>query len=386
MRAATTSPSWDIFCAVIDNYGDIGVCWRLARQLAGEHGFAVRLWVDDLASFACLCPRADVSAGALSIEGVEVRHWHKPFPADVEPADVVIEAFACELPDGYLAAMAARARRPVWLNLEYLSAEAWVEDCHAVASPHPRLPLVKHFFFPGFTSRTGGLLRERDLFARRDAFVADAAAIARFWADAGFAPPPAGALCVSLFAYPSADVPALLRAFADCGRSVVCAIPDGPLLEQAARLCGGAPLRTGDEVLLGSLTLRALPFVAQPRYDEVLWASDLNFVRGEDSFVRAQWAARPFVWHIYPQADAAHRKKLEAFEARYCAGLPPPAREALRGLWQAWNGGSDIADCWGAYLAALPALQEHARNWAQELAQQADLASRLADFSANRIE
>ncbi|MBY0444112.1 MAG: elongation factor P maturation arginine rhamnosyltransferase EarP, partial [Burkholderiales bacterium] len=37
---------WDIFCRVIDNYGDIGVCWRLARQLSFEHGFAVRLMVD----------------------------------------------------------------------------------------------------------------------------------------------------------------------------------------------------------------------------------------------------------------------------------------------------------------------------------------------------
>jgi hypothetical protein len=22
---------WDIFCRVIDNFGDIGVCWRLAH-------------------------------------------------------------------------------------------------------------------------------------------------------------------------------------------------------------------------------------------------------------------------------------------------------------------------------------------------------------------
>ena len=25
---------WDMFCRVIDNYGDIGVCWRLAADLA----------------------------------------------------------------------------------------------------------------------------------------------------------------------------------------------------------------------------------------------------------------------------------------------------------------------------------------------------------------
>ena len=25
--------TWDIFCSVVDNFGDIGVTWRLARQL-----------------------------------------------------------------------------------------------------------------------------------------------------------------------------------------------------------------------------------------------------------------------------------------------------------------------------------------------------------------
>ena len=27
---------WDIFCQVIDNHGDVGVCWRLARELAAR--------------------------------------------------------------------------------------------------------------------------------------------------------------------------------------------------------------------------------------------------------------------------------------------------------------------------------------------------------------
>ena len=43
------SRSWDVFCRVVDNYGDAAVCWRLARQLADEHGARVRLWIDLLA-------------------------------------------------------------------------------------------------------------------------------------------------------------------------------------------------------------------------------------------------------------------------------------------------------------------------------------------------
>jgi uncharacterized repeat protein (TIGR03837 family) len=164
----------DIFCNVIDNYGDIGVCWRLARQLGNEHGLAVRLWVDDLNSLAKLCPEADAALERQRCRGVEVYLWRKGFP-DVQQADVVIEAFACKLPQGYLEAMAAHEHKPVWINLEYLSAEDWVGGCHKLPSPHPSLPLTKYFFFPGFTPKTGGLLLERDLLARRDAFQNDTA-------------------------------------------------------------------------------------------------------------------------------------------------------------------------------------------------------------------
>ncbi|MEO7887531.1 MAG: elongation factor P maturation arginine rhamnosyltransferase EarP, partial [Polaromonas sp.] len=45
------SLQWDIFCKVIDNFGDIGVCWRLAADLASR-GHKVRLWVDDASALA----------------------------------------------------------------------------------------------------------------------------------------------------------------------------------------------------------------------------------------------------------------------------------------------------------------------------------------------
>lgn len=376
----------DVFCAVVDNFGDIGVCWRLARQLVAEHGFAIRLWVDDLARFARLCPQIDPRAPVQKVAGVEVQRWERTFAAGVTPAEVVVEAFACELPACYITAMAACPARPVWINLEYLSAEPWVDGCHAMASPHPRLPLVKHFFFPGFAPDSGGLLRERDLFARRDAFAADAHARAAFWRTAGFAPPPPDALVVSLFGYPNSGVGELLRAFADSDRPIVCALPDGPLLGEAAATFQRPDLQPGEHLSRGSLQLRAMPFVAQDRYDELLWASDLNFVRGEDSFVRAQWAARPLVWQIYPQAGDTHWAKLEAFRARYCERLAPPAAQALSGLWRAWNRGDGVGSVWPAVMPGLPVLAAHAGAWCAGLAAQSDLASRLAEFCANRLQ
>src|SRR5664279_2251760 len=125
---------WDIFCRIVDNYGDIGVCWRLSRQLAQEHGLAVRLWVDDPAVAKRLIAHLDISLENQTIAGVEICHWQNSFK-DTQVADVVIEAFACELPTNYLAAMVKT--QPVWLNLEYLSAEQWMAESHLLASPHP---------------------------------------------------------------------------------------------------------------------------------------------------------------------------------------------------------------------------------------------------------
>ncbi|WP_049098254.1 elongation factor P maturation arginine rhamnosyltransferase EarP, partial [Burkholderia cepacia] len=171
----------DLFCTVIDNFGDIGVCWRLARQLAHEHGWQVRLFIDDLRTFSRLLPGVDPDAGRQTVDTIVVEHWHAEVGDALEIADVVIEAFACELPGAYLAAMARRARRPVWINLEYLSAEDWVADFHLRPSPHPRYPLLKTFFFPGLSAGTGGVLKEHDLDSRRAAFEADAAARDAWW-------------------------------------------------------------------------------------------------------------------------------------------------------------------------------------------------------------
>ena len=86
--------SFDIFCRVVDNFGDIGVCWRLARQLARTSGAnAVRLWVDDLHSFARIEPKLGCRVNPEPLDGVDIVHWTSPAP-DLTPHEVVIEAFA----------------------------------------------------------------------------------------------------------------------------------------------------------------------------------------------------------------------------------------------------------------------------------------------------
>nr|WP_314630113.1 elongation factor P maturation arginine rhamnosyltransferase EarP [uncultured Noviherbaspirillum sp.] len=370
----------DLYCRVVDNYGDIGVCWRLARQLAAEHGLAVRLWVDDLASFHRLCAAVDTAADEQQLQGVTVRRWDdaaaRRDAAGV--ADVVIEAFGCELPAATLAAMARRPTAPVWINLEYLSAENWVSGCHGLPSPHPQLPLTKYFFFPGFSAGTGGLLEEAGLEQRRAAFAADPARQTAFLAGIGVQRAP-GDFLLSLFCYPDAPVADLLDKLCDEARPTVLLVPEGVAVAALAAWAGRA-FRPGDLVRRGSLTLQAVPFLEQPDYDQLLWCCDLNLVRGEDSMVRAQWARKPFIWHIYPQQEAAHRIKLDAFLDRYTEAMPAPAVEACRAASHAWNGDGELRGSWPAFRAALPALEAHMGGWCERLRAQGDLAGNLLAF------
>ncbi|RQT81402.1 elongation factor P maturation arginine rhamnosyltransferase EarP [Burkholderia cepacia] len=375
----------DLFCTVIDNFGDIGVCWRLARQLAHEHGWQVRLFVDDLRTFSRLLPGVDPDAGRQTVDTIVVEHWHAEVGDALEIADVVIEAFACELPGAYLAAMARRARRPVWINLEYLSAEDWVADFHLRPSPHPRYPLLKTFFFPGLSAGTGGVLKEHDLDSRRTAFEADAAARDAWWRRAtGGAPPAAGTTVVSLFAYENPAVDALLAQWRDGPSPVVALVPSGRVSPAVARFFGVESFDAGTHAHSGNLTAHGLAFVPQADYDPLLWVADINFVRGEDSFVRAQWARKPFVWHIYPQADDVHLPKLDAALAHLSAGLADAPRTALERFWHAWNGAGtpDWADFW-QHRAALDA---NAARWADALAAVGDLTGKLAEYAKSQLK
>lgn len=370
---------WAIFCRVVDNLGDIGVCWRLARMLACFHGQQVQLWVDDLEAFFRLCPQARQPAVRLTHEGVEVCLWGEPW-LPTACAEIVIEAFSCDPPASYVQTMAAHQPSPVWINLEYLSAEDWVAGVHRMRSPHPRLPLIKHFFCPGFTPATGGLPREPDLLARRDAYGASASARTAFLETLGVGAAVPGALTISLFAYAHPDLGEMLRCWEQGDRPVQLLVPQGRMLEPIARHLGAGRLDTGARVQRQALTVVALPFVPQRDYDRLLWSCDVNFVRGEDSFVRAQWAARPMVWQIYPQQEQAHMLKLEAFLQRYTQALDDATREAVVRFWYAWNGQGSLTAHWPAYAAALPELGRHARGWCAELAQMEDLATSLVSF------
>ena len=356
----------DLFCRVIDNYGDIGVCWRLARQLVTEHGCDMRLIVDDLAAFRVIAPEIDAGSTRQALLGVEVVAWHAA--ESLVPHHVVIEAFACDPPARYIEAMAMlmglRQPKPVWINLEYLSAEAWVDEIHGMPSQQQRLPLTKYFFCPGFTAMSGGLIREshvrvgatcRDL---SDAPGRDKSLLQSQAAESR-------ALRIFAFAYPHAPLYALTQGFASAGVHATVTL-GAPLAQSAPHWQTASP-------------------VAQTEFDALLAQFDVLIVRGEDSFVRAQWAAKPFLWHIYPTDDGAHLIKLDAWLDRYCVGLDANTSKAYRAASNAFNSASSDAAQSAPYelLAQnIDALAVHAVRWRDALMQQTDLATRLLQFIA----
>ena len=328
---------WDVFCRVIDNHGDLGVLLRLSRQL-GSLGHQVRLWVDDASALQWMAPEPIAHLQVLPWETSEHAETLRHLPM----ADVWVEGFGCEISTIFIANYSTNecgeavenSKKPVWINLEYLTAESYAERCHGLPSPimnGPAQGWTKHFYYPGFSPQTGGLLREASLPTEQAQF--DRAA----WLHAqGIAWQ--GERLVSLFCYEPHALAVLLRAYAQGatptrllvthGRpaAAVRAVWPTSLEPQPQPHAAPSPL---PELKWGALTVQWLPPLSQPDFDRLLWACDWNFVRGEDSLVRALWAGRPFVWHIYPQDDGAHHAKLNAFLDRLNA--PPSVRH-----WHQW--------------------------------------------------
>lgn len=318
---AESAPSlnWDIFCQVIDNFGDVGVCWRTAAELVAR-GQTVRLWMDDASALQWMAPQP----WPQSLEQrLSVHTWPEQ-AADIptQMGDVVIEAFGCEIPASFVRAIAdksAQGKPPVWINLEYLSAEDYVERCHRLPSrimSGPAAGLTRWFFYPGFTDPTGALLREQNLAQRQKNFTS----IRPQWRSSrGIS---ADECAISLFCYEPPALPTLLEQLTT----------PTSLKPHLLVTPGRATAIMQAQPQAAQLTVQYLQPCSQPQFDEMLWACDLNLVRGEDSLVRALWAGQPMVWHIYPQHDNAHHDKLNAF----LNWLNAP--DSLRDFHHAWNG------------------------------------------------
>ncbi len=391
-------PIW-ILCRVVDNFGDAGVCWRLARSLAAARAFEPTLVIDQPATLAAIEPRIAPQTGRAGqrapqdtqIDGVRIieRASIEHTPGGGLPA-VIVSAFGYEPPTWLRTRLAGGPRRPLWLQLEYLSAEDWIEDSHALVSVKPVDAAREHFLYPGFTERSAGLLREPGLFERRDEFRAaggPATLLARLHAT-----PAPGQRVMSLFCYASAPLAHWFSELAACATPTLVCVAGGSA-EAALQTALGRPLPIGVRARIGQAEWVRLPMLDQSGYDQLLWSCTFNAVRGEDSWLRAHWAGVPFVWQAYPQADGAHFIKLDAFleKMRQDAPESDPEQQAIRALMHAWNGNGEyaIGSAWQAFEARLSAsdgLAARYRSWVASLERQTSLTERLTQYCLDRLE
>lgn len=372
-----------IYCTVIDNFGDVGVCWRLARQLANEHDIHVTLWIDDLVSFSKLAPSLNPYLAEQTLEKITVCLWHKDPRDTLSPThqiqlDILIEGFGCRLPDFVLHNMAQQAQLgqpPLWINLEYLSAESWAVDCHAMPSTHPQTGLIQYFWFPSFSEHSGGLLREVDLLYKRDEFQNNIHAQRQFWTKFHINDSDQFERKISLFSYENKAIHTLLETLATDNQTTLLLVPESKALAVISEW-SGQTLTQGDRMSKNALTIVVLPFLSHEDYDHLLWSCNLNFVRGEDSVIRAHWAGQPLIWQIYPQDDDAHLVKLQAFIDLVATVNP---NDSWQEMMLAWNTPNNTQP-WSKALSHLSDWHVMAQEWQAYLAAQPSLTTKLMQF------
>ena len=375
MYRVNTEFPWAVFCRVVDNHGDLGVCWRLSTQLAAR-GHTVHLYVDDASALQWMAPTA--------FEGVSVLPW--PDDAAVfaakELPQVVIEAFGCQLPLGFQAAMGLAPQPPVWVNLEYFSAEPSALRNHGLPSPvmhGPAKGLTKWFFYPGLSPHSGGVLGPG--MDGRVVKGQQTSSGSQHASHTNVHHPhepmslqhdklslPTKPLRISLFCYEPASLGLWLEQLNEQAPAVQLTVTAGRATQAVQHALQAWPETPGFEVT-------ELPYLPHPAFDEMLAAHDLNLVRGEDSLVRAIWAGQAFLWQIYPQDDGAHWPKLQAF----LTATQAPTVVVQAHL--AWNADQPTA---------LPALTpEHMAPWTAwaqglraRLQAETDLLTRLEGFVA----
>ncbi len=310
--------SIDIFCRVIDNFGDAGVVYRFAKEfLLARPACRLRVFCDGLNLFSLLRPGIDADKTVQECGGilfVNFSRLDRTGWLELGPADVVVEAFGCDIPAAYRTGILFRPG--AWINLEYLSAEPWVDGYHKRQSLTGTGGVKKYFFMPGFTAESGGVIidsavehAKADLASHRLLHLN--ALLGQFGVHLDNT---RQTLVCTLFTY--------TRGFDTFLADIRCACEEAFLLVcgeksregMLASLARTASRAVGENhYAAGSAHVLFMPFLPQNRFDELLCLADFNIVRGEDSLVRAILAEKPFIWNAYLQDEKYHKVKVAAF-------------------------------------------------------------------------
>lgn len=357
----TADEVW-VFVRVIDNWGDVGVGWRLCMQLACSFPWRVRLWIDDVAALGKLVLAAELAAVQ---DAIMVEKWSDDDSVSLRLAQLadpvmVIETFGCDLPSPVLRRM--QQCQPLWLNWEYLTAEDWAVDLQAMPSLQGN-GLAKYFWFMGIDQQSGGLLREANYLSRRNEFLQQPCLQQAFKQQYGLPLEHVGQLWL-IFAYTSERWAQWLSMWRGADEPITLWLAGHEVadsLRAAGVIAADALQQVGDTFELEQVTMVRIPFVPQSAFDNLLWLADGAIVRGEDSFVRALWAGLPFLWHIYQQEEAVHLQKLDAYWHKASINWPASVREAVLALSADLNGGEHLSE--SLRLRLWQNLRSEWQNW-----------------------
>lgn len=309
----------DIFCTVIDNFGDIGVVYRLATALHRHYHHAqIRVYVDDLTTFSKINPLVNPDSAVQSIDDITYMHTKCVSPETYaldKPAKLLIEAFGCLIPDFIM--KRAYHESDLLINLEYLSAENWVDGYHMMESLLPEGSLKKYFFMPGFSPGTGGVILNsntplpHELHAP-DRFTCLNNILVKY--DYRFSPEFCGTIGL-LFTYTrnmSALISCIVNDYAETSFVIL-------VFGQKSRVSvmhyfseSGVFDINNSVTVYKNLTFIFMENIPQGEFDRLLYFTDFNIVRGEDSLVRAILSGNPFVWNAYIQDNKYQKVKVEA--------------------------------------------------------------------------
>lgn len=306
----------DIFCEIIDNYGDIGVVYRLAKEMKNQHKekIEIRVILNRLDEFLKINKKVrDIECQ--EIDGIiyMTEEYLTKNICTFSPANVIIEAFGCSIFQGYM--NKAKDESSLLLNLEYLSGEKWIEEIHEMESLMGAKKLKKFFFMPGFNEKTGGVIVDSLFLKRKEKVIKNKDKYIKKYIGDSFNK---DMFIGTIFSYEKNFQP-LIDALLKNTKNNLLLIMGEKTQESFKILLNDKEVvkLSEDEYVLENIHMKFMPFLEQEEYEEVINISDYNFVRGEDSFIRALLTGKPFVWHIYLQEEMAHMDKINGFIDRY---------------------------------------------------------------------
>lgn len=305
----------DIFCEIIDNYGDIGVVYRTAKELQKIFPKSkIRVFLNRLDEFKKINSQV-LDLPLQNIDGIEyiTFDYLRDNANELLTAQVIIEAFGCQIPEEYMEI--AYDNSELLINLEYLSAEDWIEDFHLQSSPLGKGKLKKVFFMPGFTEKSGGVIADSNYLERIQRVLENKELYEKkYLSDIEDRE---NKIVGTLFSYEKNFTP-LLEDLKKLDKDVVILAMGEKTQDSLRKILKNFSIEDfRNSLKYGKIEIRFLNFLNQEEYEELINIVDFNFVRGEDSFIRAVLTGKPYMWHIYCQEEYAHMDKIEGFLDKY---------------------------------------------------------------------